>query len=176
MTTLIVGGSNKSRRGEAKKIFGSEFPTLLESGKVEDVRDFIHQISFAPKFALIDTLLTVQSQNALLKTLEEPPENTSIIICSPSENIFLPTILSRCKIIRLPQELEKIDEFEKIDFSWAQSLSKDREKAITEVDKLLVYARGQKNYAFAQKILKARKYLKANTNVRLTLENLSLSM
>ena len=43
--------------------------------------------------------LTVESANAFLKTLEEPPERSLILLFSPSESL-LPTILSRC--IRLP--------------------------------------------------------------------------
>ncbi|MCR5672436.1 MAG: DNA polymerase III subunit [Lachnospiraceae bacterium] len=40
--------------------------------------------------------MTPQAQNALLKTLEEPPEYTVIILLSTSEAAMLPTILSRC--------------------------------------------------------------------------------
>lgn len=39
--------------------------------------------------------LTVEAQNALLKTLEEPPEYAVFIIIIPSENMLLPTIVSR---------------------------------------------------------------------------------
>jgi len=42
------------------------------------------------------------AQNALLKTLEEPPQNTVIIITCPHPKLLLPTIVSRCQIITLP--------------------------------------------------------------------------
>ncbi|OGE37533.1 hypothetical protein A3F00_05085 [Candidatus Daviesbacteria bacterium RIFCSPHIGHO2_12_FULL_37_11] len=45
--------------------------------------------------------LTIEAQNALLKTLEEPPENAVLILGTPSEDKLLPTILSRCQIITL---------------------------------------------------------------------------
>ncbi|WP_026510079.1 DNA polymerase III subunit [Butyrivibrio sp. LC3010] len=41
-------------------------------------------------------LMTQQAQNALLKTLEEPPAYATIIILTSNIDAFLPTILSRC--------------------------------------------------------------------------------
>ena len=41
-------------------------------------------------------LMTPQAQNALLKTLEEPPEYAVIMILASNTEMFLPTILSRC--------------------------------------------------------------------------------
>ena len=46
-------------------------------------------------------LLTLQAQNAILKTLEEPPKNSKIILETQNEKKLLPTIISRCKIIKL---------------------------------------------------------------------------
>ena len=40
--------------------------------------------------------ITKEAQNALLKTLEEPPEYVTIILITTSESAFLPTIKSRC--------------------------------------------------------------------------------
>lgn len=40
--------------------------------------------------------LTVQAQNALLKTLEEPPEYAVILLLANGLSAFLPTVLSRC--------------------------------------------------------------------------------
>ena len=42
-------------------------------------------------------LLEVEAQNAMLKTLEEPPERTWIILCAQQEERLLPTIRSRCQ-------------------------------------------------------------------------------
>lgn len=42
-------------------------------------------------------LLTVNAANTLLKTLEEPPANTHIILCTPYWSRLLPTIRSRCQ-------------------------------------------------------------------------------
>lgn len=44
-------------------------------------------------------LMTVQAQNALLKTLEEPPAYVVILILTNNMEMFLPTILSRCVVL-----------------------------------------------------------------------------
>jgi DNA polymerase-3 subunit delta' len=41
-------------------------------------------------------LMNASAQNALLKTLEEPPSYTTIIILTSNIDAFLPTIISRC--------------------------------------------------------------------------------
>ncbi len=41
------------------------------------------------------------AQNAFLKTLEEPPKNTALILTCSNISRLLPTILSRCQIIRV---------------------------------------------------------------------------
>ena len=56
--------------------------------------------------------MTEQAQNALLKTLEEPPKFVSIILIASNENLILPTIKSRCVKIQFNKlsndEIEKI--------------------------------------------------------------------
>ena len=85
---------------------------LLPSGekniKVADVRSKIladvsimSQIA-ARKVYLIDAdYLREEGQNALLKTLEEPPKNVVFILTVSDESRLLPTILSRTESIRL---------------------------------------------------------------------------
>ncbi len=43
-----------------------------------------------------------ESGNALLKILEEPPENTTIILVSDHKNMLFQTIISRCQSIEIP--------------------------------------------------------------------------
>ena len=53
--------------------------------------------------------MTVQAQNALLKTLEEPPSYAVIFLLADSLMSFLPTVLSRCVTLRLhPVEEEEL--------------------------------------------------------------------
>ncbi len=45
--------------------------------------------------------MTVQAQNAILKTLEEPPEYAIILLLVSNVNSLLPTILSRCVVLNM---------------------------------------------------------------------------
>lgn len=52
--------------------------------------------------------LNLQSANALLKTLEEPPPGTRLVLCTADPALLLPTVRSRCQHLRLlapPREL-----------------------------------------------------------------------
>ncbi len=79
-----------------------------QSISVEDIRDRIDQLQTSALFQhrkvfLIEDAesLTVGASNALLKTLEEPRGNTLFIFVSNSEEALLPTIRSRCQLMRM---------------------------------------------------------------------------
>ena len=80
--------------------------TESDSGiaEVRAVKTFLSRKPFAsPKKAVVieGDLLTLEAQNALLKTLEEPPQNSVIFILTTTEDKLLPTILSRCTTHKL---------------------------------------------------------------------------
>lgn len=56
--------------------------------------------------------MTMQAQNALLKTLEEPPAYAVILLLTTNAEALLPTILSRCVILHMrAAEDKKIEEY-----------------------------------------------------------------
>jgi len=56
--------------------------------------------------------MTIAAQNALLKTLEEPPSYAAFLLISENVNSFLPTILSRCVTLRLkPLRTELVEQY-----------------------------------------------------------------
>lgn len=68
---------------------------------------FCHWVSLAPqsnryKVGIIDDAdyLNTEGANSLLKTLEEPPSRSVLILIATSEQRQLPTIRSRCQIVR----------------------------------------------------------------------------
>jgi DNA polymerase-3 subunit delta' len=71
---------------------------------VDQVRDLVdHRLSMRRfegrrRVVVIDPAdaMNVQAQNALLKTLEEPPDATTLVLVSSSPDALLPTIRSRC--------------------------------------------------------------------------------
>ena len=75
--------------------------------KIDQIRELVKKVYEKPivsnkKVYIINdsNLMTKEAQNSLLKTLEEPPEYVTIILIASNENLFLPTIKSRCtKII-----------------------------------------------------------------------------
>lgn len=71
---------------------------------VEQVRDLIDQVRYSPikgrmKVYIIDEVHMMSSSafNALLKTLEEPPDHVVFILATTEPHKVLPTILSRCQ-------------------------------------------------------------------------------
>ena len=64
--------------------------------------------------------LTISSQNALLKTLEEPPQNTYIIIQSNRFKCLNQTIYSRCQLIHFNNLLQ--DEL----YNWAEGILQNK--------------------------------------------------
>ena len=53
--------------------------------------------------------MNAEAQNALLKTLEEPPPESLIILTSGNAGMLLPTTISRCRTITLPAKHIKFD-------------------------------------------------------------------
>ncbi len=76
--------------------------------KVEQVRELQHHLALTPnmaahRVAILDRFdqATPSAANALLKTLEEPPEFVILILLAPDIDSLLPTIVSRCQVIPL---------------------------------------------------------------------------
>ena len=54
--------------------------------------------------------MNMWAQNALLKTLEEPPSYATIVLLTVNSNSLFPTIVSRCQVIKLhPADPETIE-------------------------------------------------------------------
>ena len=85
------------------------------NNSVEDIRQLRENVRYAPakgryKIYLIDEvhMLSPAAFNALLKTLEEPPEHVKFIFATTEPQKVLPTILSRCQrfdLHRIPANL-----------------------------------------------------------------------
>ncbi|MDY0087027.1 MAG: DNA polymerase III subunit delta' [Coriobacteriia bacterium] len=74
---------------------------------IEQIRDIIHDVNLSPveasrKIFILDAADTFNeaSANAFLKTLEEPPDDVVIILLATTYDGVLPTISSRCQMIR----------------------------------------------------------------------------
>ncbi len=82
---------------------------------IDEIRDLRDTVRYAPsggryKIYIIDEvhMLTKEAFNALLKTLEEPPEHVKFMFATTEPEKILPTILSRCQrfdLRRIPSSL-----------------------------------------------------------------------
>ncbi|HSV84945.1 MAG TPA: DNA polymerase III subunit delta' [Levilinea sp.] len=84
--------------------------------KIEQVRELQHSLALSPYEApyRVALLLDFQqasasAQNALLKTLEEAPQRVILLLVANTPESLLPTITSRCEILRLrPMPLDQL--------------------------------------------------------------------
>ena len=100
----------------------SDFNIIEPDGnsiKIEQIRILQKQVLQKPitsknKVYIINDAgkMTKEAQNALLKTLEEPPQDTVFILIGKNENEFLITIRSRCMVLHFePIEDDKLEQF-----------------------------------------------------------------
>ena len=108
---------------QCNKISAKTHPDIhiidLQKGKkiisISQIREMGLTISSRPnegrfRMVLILTadLMNIQAQNALLKMLEEPPEKTFFILIAVKTSFLLPTIISRCRILRFKPLTDKL--------------------------------------------------------------------
>lgn len=116
---LIAGGRSTQRLTKAQSLASNPLtpnPDLViltadPSVTIKQVRTLETFLSKKPyqsplKTALIPQAenLTLPAQHALLKTLEEPPARSLIILLSTSAHRLLPTIISRCQVFDLTSQ------------------------------------------------------------------------
>lgn len=84
--------------------------TAETSISIENIRNLVKFLQLKTtgnkplrRFAIIEHAgtMTTEAQNALLKSLEEPPQDTLIILTLENEKAMLPTILSRLQTVRV---------------------------------------------------------------------------
>jgi len=175
------------------KVF--EFP-LKKIGDVRDLNSFT-KLEISQKTAIlikgIDTA-TAPALNAFLKNLEEPQENLVYILTCVNKHSLLPTIVSRCQVIKtvssgLPSVAGKLTSnflkksiSEKLFFA---SKIRKREEAVNFVEKFilgghLLLINQKRNHLKISKSIRsantALANLKANGNVQLQLTSFVLSL
>ncbi|MEP7167373.1 MAG: hypothetical protein ABI758_05335 [Candidatus Woesebacteria bacterium] len=116
--------------------------------------------------------LTMPAQQALLKTLEEPPHNTQIILVTDTPNALLPTILSRCEI-RLERSENKTKQVDISFRSYSEAIkhsdtyASKREEAILFVKEVIT---SETNLEIKRQALETLSLLYKNINVKLCLD------
>lgn len=127
------GECRPCRQIEKDKYFDARFyPRNKKSILVEDVDDILDNILLKPveadkKLYILAGESNAQSQNKLLKSLEEPPEIAYFLLGESDLSRVLPTVRSRCKILSVP--LFSDDEIQSV----LEESCGDKEKLISAV-------------------------------------------
>lgn len=132
---------------------------------IEEIRNIQKKIYLKPLRGMVKAVviknaesLTIEAQNAFLKMLEEPPINTVVILTTYNQDLLLPTIISRCKIIA-PEKNEAVLEKKELDenlialdlffsassagtkLKFAQDFGKNKETGLDFLTKMIMAAR-----------------------------------
>jgi len=95
---LAIGAPDRAAKETRKKEIGIE--------RARELKRFahLHAVAAPRKMAIVDDAdrLSLAAQNALLKTLEEPPGGALIVLVTASPGALLPTVRSRCQRVRFP--------------------------------------------------------------------------
>ncbi len=186
---LLIGTNSEDLKAKseelAKKLKAKilDFPIL----KIEDTRSLnnLIRLSFNEPTLIVSEKVenaTPEALNAFLKNLEEPQPNIYFALAASSISKVLPTIVSRCQIIKLPitnyqfSNKEEIEDF--LSMTTSQRLAffdkmRDRNKAIEFVESLIFFLHRQGDLTKMELLLKTLTGLKANGNVNLHLANLA---
>ena len=190
---LIIGNNNeelKVKSEELAKKLGAKilnFPIV----KIEDTRNLnnLIRLSFSEPTLIVSENIneaTDEALNAFLKNLEEPQPNIYFVLTAPSERKVLPTIVSRCQIIKSTNKQinklaneEELEQF--LEMTSSQRLAlfdkmKDRGKAIEFIESLIFFLHNKGDLKNMEILLKTRTCLKANGNVNLHLTNLTINL
>lgn len=122
------------------------FNPAEETVKIETVRNMLRHSGFAraarePQTLVLEAVdtATVPAQNALLKIVEEPPDNTTLLLTARPGHRLLPTLLSRCREIVWTEARPAPDE----------NTSTDTAAAVKAIQEFLL---NPKNASYAQLI------------------------
>lgn len=153
MAKLIVGGTKAQQQNEIRQI-AREINFKLEKSKpdlltitpdksikidqIRQVQSFLSKKSWrgkSQKLVIIKQahLMTRPAQNAFLKTLEEPPPNSHIILTVSNKTALIDTIISRCRLINIKTEV-KVDT-DKRWRQWQEMVQKGKPQRLADSQK-----------------------------------------
>jgi DNA polymerase III delta prime subunit len=221
---IIFGGNKNSRKSRAVELISKTFkkidswemlyknpdikvvniPDDKKSVGIGEVREIIKYLIEKPfagksKFVVINdaNTLTREAQNAMLKTLEEPPSTANLILLTKTLNDLLGTVVSRCRKMEVKREKhenaeETCDSYRRIlqldpgkRLDWAGEISKEEredivqllEKWVAEARDIMVNSPGAIKLRNLKQIIVVKGNIEnTNVNAKLSLEALVLNL
>lgn len=207
-STLIIAKNKESVNKKIDQIcsnldhqFNQNNPDILlideSSGwgidQIRKINNFLSQKPFSHQSKIVVILetqnLNTESQNALLKNLEEPGINNYLILSTNKIKSILPTILSRCFTVKI-SEKSKFENKKRIeitenltkDLALSEKLGKDKEGILPMLEnELYIYQQeliknpNQKTKYLLEKIIKAIEMINSNVDPRNALDFIFLS-
>ncbi len=206
---IFVSKSRKERDGEIWKTLLTfqitpKNPDLLiledEKIGIAQIKQIIKHFSTKPFGAVPKSVvvlnannISIDAQNALLKTLEEPPGDAVILAGVDSETKLLPTVLSRCQVLYQVSSIK----YQVEDFDLSQLLNASMEDRFEIIEKatdkeqfledlinsyreriqnpdLSLYPTSE--VGFLEDLLQAQIWKESNVNIRTILEYLMLKL
>lgn len=218
ISKLIIGGDNIARKKEVDKeiekkaVSTYDIHEIYPSEKtnkigIASVKQCIRDVQLTPVEGTTKAVVfyefqtaTREAQNALLKLIEEPDSSTIVLLTADRKESILPTIVSRCQLISLSRQAEKLLDADNLyallkaseaeRFAFAEELAQDKQRASEQLTSVIAELQsklrkatiGEKNKEEIIHLLHLIRtlergrisLLKTNTNPRLLLENLLL--
>lgn len=209
-STLIIGKNKDSIRQKIDQICATlnhqsnqNNPDILlideNSGwgidQIRKINNFLSQKPFSHQSKIIIILeaqnLNNESQNALLKNLEEPGENNYIILTTNKTKSILQTIISRCQTIKITETKINSSKDKKLieitnnlikDLTLSEKLGKNKEEILPMLEnELYLYQQeliqkpNLKTKETIEKIIKAIQMINANVDPKNALDYIFLA-
>ncbi len=161
--------------------------------KIRDIKNFLSKKPFSHNSKIVTIIdahkLNKESQNALLKTLEEPGKDNYIILTTDNTSSLLPTILSRCQLIKINnKEIDKQASLLTIstdiskNFLISEDLAKDKDSIIPYIQNQielyhqeLIKNPNKENSQMILKLQKAIDMIKSNVDAKSALDYIFLT-
>ncbi|MDD4135819.1 MAG: hypothetical protein PHN66_01980 [Candidatus Shapirobacteria bacterium] len=207
-STIIITKNKKATNEKIGQIcsnlnhkFNQNNPDILlidqDSGwgidQIRKINNFLSQKPFSHQSKITIILdaqkLNIESQNALLKILEEPGKNNYIILSTNKTKSILPTIISRCSTIKISEkpniktkkEIEITGNLIK-DLTLSEKLGKNKEDILPLLENQLYFYQqeliknpNQKTSHLIEKIIKAIQMVNANVDPKNALDFVFIS-
>lgn len=141
-------------------------------------------ISGIKVFFISPLTITLEAQNALLKTFEEPMSDTRFLLVVREEKMLLPTLLSRMQVLHLPKNSHvqnaDVEEFlsmllkDRLQFT--KNFIDEEKNLLIFLDELMLALRKKRDDDSLRRVFNVRKLIRDNMPPRLVLEHLALML